>query len=207
MHADNGCPDGTASDGCTAWPEGDWEDCCRDHDTAYRSGKRHFAHRRRADLHLLSCVAKKGYPLLGVLMFLGVRGFGWVPWHQNYRRWVGKKAVAIVTKQTATVGLVLASLLLASCVNVTTMKMKMRLPDGRVVEISSGKDVKIGSVTLNVEPGPRYVLKLTDYSSSANVDAINAQSMREAAAIDGAIKAVERGVAIGAKAAVTAVVP
>lgn len=95
------CPDGTIADGCTAWPEGDWEDCCNDHDQAYRSGKPTFRFRRRADLHLLHCVTRKGYPVLAVLMFFGVRGFGWIPWHANYRRWVGRKAVAVVRQRTA----------------------------------------------------------------------------------------------------------
>lgn len=105
-------PDGTPSDGCTAWPDGDWEDCCRDHDVAYRSGHRGFAQRRRADLHLLTCVRKKGYPGLAVLMFLGVRGFGWLPFHQNYRRWVGAKAQQLARTEQAKQGAALGVFLL-----------------------------------------------------------------------------------------------
>jgi hypothetical protein len=48
--------------------------------------------RRLADIEILRCVASKGYPMMGILMFFGVRAFGWIPFHKNYRRWVGKKA-------------------------------------------------------------------------------------------------------------------
>ena len=62
------------------------------HDHAYRSGDFGFLHRRKADLNLFMCVARRGYVGMAVLMFFGVRAFGWIPWHQNYRKWVGQKA-------------------------------------------------------------------------------------------------------------------
>lgn len=88
-------PDGSASDGCSGWPDGDWEDCCFFHDIAYRSGDYGFWARRKADVELFACVARKGYPGIAILMFFGVRAFGWVPFHKNYRKWVGKKAEEI----------------------------------------------------------------------------------------------------------------
>lgn len=88
-------PDGSESDGCTGWPNGDWEDCCVFHDVAYRSGDHGFWARRAADINLFICVARKGYVGMGILMFFGVRAFGWVPWHKNYRNWVGVRAMRI----------------------------------------------------------------------------------------------------------------
>lgn len=88
-------PDGTLSDGCSGWPNGGWVDCCDEHDRAYRCGSSSFLERRKADLNLMRCVMKKGYPRMGVLMFFGVRAFGWMPWHRNYRRWVGQQAQQI----------------------------------------------------------------------------------------------------------------
>ncbi len=96
---------------------------------------------------------------------------------------------------------VLGCLLLAGCMtNVTTTTLR-RTPDGGFV-LSSGKDVKMETLTINVAPGNRYVVKITGYSSNANVDVIQAQSAREAAIAAGAIQAIEAGIKIGAKAVV-----
>jgi len=68
-------------DGCTLWPEGDWHDCCLAHDHAYHAADRGgFWARRRADLTLARCVTASGHALMGKVMFLGVRLFGWIPW-------------------------------------------------------------------------------------------------------------------------------
>lgn len=98
-------------------------------------------------------------------------------------------------------GMILALAVLGSaCANVTTTKI-YRGPDGEL-RLESGKDVQIGEVVIDVAPGDRYVVKMKDYSSNANVDVITAQSAREAAIAAGAIQAIEAGIKIGAKAVV-----
>lgn len=60
------------SDGCSAWPDGDWLDCCVAHDVAYwRGGPEPL--RQEADMALRQCVADTGYPTMGDIMYLGVR--------------------------------------------------------------------------------------------------------------------------------------
>lgn len=89
--------------------------------------------------------------------------------------------------------------LACGCANVTTTKI-YRGTDG-ALRIESGKDVKMETLTIDVAPGNRYVVKITGYSSNANVDVIQAQSARETAIAAGAIQAIEAGIKIGAKAA------
>lgn len=69
-------------DYCTAWFEGWWSDCCRIHDLAYTGA----VERLQADNDLALCVATswEGSLLLGGVsaviggvMWLGVRTFGW----------------------------------------------------------------------------------------------------------------------------------
>lgn len=69
----------TWSDGCTAFPEGPWSPCCWAHDAAYRKGGG-FWDRLLADVKLAHCAAKKGYPQIATLLFIGVRLGGWWPW-------------------------------------------------------------------------------------------------------------------------------
>lgn len=78
------------SDGCTFWPDGDWLDCCLEHDEAYAAGGS-WLERLKADWKLANCVHKKGKrarcracrTVMGVLMFGGTRilGIGLWPWH------------------------------------------------------------------------------------------------------------------------------
>ena len=83
-----------ASDGCSMFPNGNWNDCCVEHDRAYWRGGS-AAGRKAADRALRDCVAKKGHPIIARLMYFGVRaggapwypapyrgGFGW-PWPQR----------------------------------------------------------------------------------------------------------------------------
>ena len=80
------------SDGCSIVPDGEWGDdawreCCVLHDIQYWCGGS-SADRIQADLDLQQCVAEKGYPIWGEIMYLGVRAGGhpvWpVPWRWGY---------------------------------------------------------------------------------------------------------------------------
>jgi hypothetical protein len=75
------------TDGCSAWPDGDWLECCVEHDTAYWCGGSARA-RAEADATLGACLARRGHPVLGDLMHLGVRigGHPWLPfpWRWGY---------------------------------------------------------------------------------------------------------------------------
>lgn len=62
-------------DGCTAFPDGDWGDCCFQHDKAYFRGGT-AKERREADKKLFQCVnAKKGqhHAIIAPIMWMGVR--------------------------------------------------------------------------------------------------------------------------------------
>lgn len=76
------------SDGCSLFPDGDYFDCCVEHDKAYYFGGS-WKQRWRADKKLYKCVAaKKGfkYKLLAPVMWAGVR-IGGVPWLPTSFRW------------------------------------------------------------------------------------------------------------------------
>ena len=90
------------SDGCSVVPDGIWGDdawreCCVLHDVHYWCGGS-SADRIQADRQLQQCVAEKGYPIWGQIMYVGVRagghplwpvpwrwGYGW-PWYRNYEK-------------------------------------------------------------------------------------------------------------------------
>ena len=68
------------SDGCSCWPDGDWLECCVKHDLLYWQGGTR-EERKAADLALRKCITEKGHPIVGQVMFLGVRigGVWWLP--------------------------------------------------------------------------------------------------------------------------------
>ena len=68
------------SDGCSLWWNGDWVDCCVDHDLGYWMGGT-CKERSEFDLRLKDCVAAKGHPFMADAMYLGVRvgGVWWLP--------------------------------------------------------------------------------------------------------------------------------
>lgn len=71
------------SDGCSWFPDGDYADCCVEHDKAYYFGGI-SKERRAADKKLYKCVAaKKGFhhKIIAPLMWLGIRvgGVSWLP--------------------------------------------------------------------------------------------------------------------------------
>ena len=62
-------------DGCTGFPDGDWGDCCFEHDKAYFRGGT-AKERRAADKKLYQCIkAKKGlhHAIIAPMMWMGVR--------------------------------------------------------------------------------------------------------------------------------------
>jgi len=68
------------SDGCSLFPDGNYRDCCVEHDKAYYLGGTK-AERRAADKRLCDCVRAKGHRFLSPVIFLGVRigGVAWLP--------------------------------------------------------------------------------------------------------------------------------
>ncbi len=75
-------------DGCSHFPDGDYADCCFEHDKAYYVGGS-WTQRWRADKKLYRCVAaKKGFEhkLIAPFMWLGVRAFA-VPFLPTKFRW------------------------------------------------------------------------------------------------------------------------
>ncbi len=73
------------TDGCSVFPDGDWQDCCVEHDLDYWCGGS-SSERERADHRLATCVERAGHPTLGPLMRIGVR-MGGVPWWPLPWRW------------------------------------------------------------------------------------------------------------------------
>ena len=68
-----------ATDNCTMWFDGDYRDCCRQHDADYLTGGDNWRTRLQADNHLFLCIAgKKGiwHLALAPVMWTGVRIFG-----------------------------------------------------------------------------------------------------------------------------------
>jgi hypothetical protein len=68
------------SDGCSCWFDGDWVDCCVNHDLVYWMGGTR-AERKVADIALRRCVSAKGQPFIAWTMYMGVRmgGVWWLP--------------------------------------------------------------------------------------------------------------------------------
>ena len=63
------------SSGCNVVPEGNWGECCVEHDKAYRTGGWAVA-RLKADCALFMCVLRNRNPFAAVLYFVGVRFAG-----------------------------------------------------------------------------------------------------------------------------------
>lgn len=73
------------TDGCSAFPDGDWQACCVEHDLVYWCGGS-SRDRKEADARLASCVADTGHELLAPFMKAGVR-MGGAPWWPLPWRW------------------------------------------------------------------------------------------------------------------------
>lgn len=87
------------SDGCSMFPDGDYVDCCYEHDKAYFGGGNWTA-RWRADKALYQCVvAKKGdeHKFIAPVMWLGVR-VGGLPFLPTSFRWgFGRRKVKVTS--------------------------------------------------------------------------------------------------------------
>ena len=85
-----------ASDGCSRFPDGDYVDCCYEHDKSYFIGGS-WKMRWRADKKLYKCVAAKNgveHKFIAPVMWAGVRLFG-APFLPTPFRWgFGKTAVS-----------------------------------------------------------------------------------------------------------------
>jgi hypothetical protein len=81
------------SDNCTWFPDGNYKDCCVQHDREYFNGGS-WKERWRSDKKLYKCVASKPKfynKIVAPFMWLGVRAFG-VPWLGTKASWgFGKK--------------------------------------------------------------------------------------------------------------------
>jgi hypothetical protein len=80
---------GFITDGCSSFPDGDWADCCVEHDLPYWCGGSREA-RSEADERLRSCVAAKRSGWLGLAMKLGVRLGGHPAWPAHHRWGYGR---------------------------------------------------------------------------------------------------------------------
>ncbi|MGI8470551.1 MAG: FAD-binding oxidoreductase [Pyrinomonadaceae bacterium] len=81
-------PENFKSDGCTHFPDGDYLDCCVQHDLAYFKGGS-WKERWRADGQLKKCVAARNgwwHKPLSLMMWSGVR-IGGVPFLPTPFRW------------------------------------------------------------------------------------------------------------------------
>lgn len=79
-------------DGCSRFPDGDYGECCIEHDQYYFFGG-HWQERIKADNKLFQCVRNKWklyHKILAPAMWIGVR-IGWAPiWPTSYRWWFGR---------------------------------------------------------------------------------------------------------------------
>jgi len=64
-------------DFCTLWPDCNYGMVCAQHDEDYHT---HQVSRWVADVDLLKGVYAAGHPVIAVVMFVGVRSFGWIFW-------------------------------------------------------------------------------------------------------------------------------
>lgn len=61
-------------DNCTLFFEGNWSECCARHDKRYENKR---LTRKQADRLLYRCVHKKSKKVVALIMYVGVRAFGW----------------------------------------------------------------------------------------------------------------------------------
>ena len=91
------------SDGCTWWPDGDWNSCCLIHDEAYHYGGT-WRDRLFANGRLAKCVARSGgkkggtvrrtasrvgHWVMAPVMFIGTQAIGSVLW-PYHMKWNNK---------------------------------------------------------------------------------------------------------------------
>jgi len=74
----------TKKDWCTFWFEGNWWRWCRGHDYDYADGGSR-GDRKIADIKLMAGVVISKHPWIAMLMYTGVRLFGWTRWRKHGR--------------------------------------------------------------------------------------------------------------------------
>ena len=65
-------PDNYVSDNCSWFPDGNYGDCCVEHDQDYFFGGT-WHERRASDKRLVACVRSKGHKYISKIMWIGVR--------------------------------------------------------------------------------------------------------------------------------------
>lgn len=61
---------------CTLFPEGNWSNCCKQHDEDYSEGS--GVSRKDADKKLRECIKEGDRAYIVPLVYAGVRLFGWL---------------------------------------------------------------------------------------------------------------------------------
>ena len=82
-------PDNYVSDQCSWFPDGNYGDCCVEHDKDYFFGGT-MGDRRASDKRLVQCVKGKGHGFLSKVMWLGVRVGGMAFLPSSFRWGFGK---------------------------------------------------------------------------------------------------------------------
>ena len=77
------------TDGCSAWFNRGWVECCVTHDIAYWCGGS-AEDRKQADAELERCVEQTRSGFLGTMFYVGVRLGGHPVWPMHYRWGFGK---------------------------------------------------------------------------------------------------------------------
>lgn len=93
------------TDNCTWFPDGNYADCCVQHDREYFAGGSWKA-RWRSDKKLFKCVAAKPKfynKLVAPMMWLGVRALG-VPWLKTRASWGFGKRIKAAKKKKSPAG-------------------------------------------------------------------------------------------------------
>lgn len=72
-----------STDGCSAAPDFNFSDCCKEHDFAYRNGTQS---RYAADWDLAKCIWHKGHPDIAIIYYLVVRAVGFLSYNYAKRK-------------------------------------------------------------------------------------------------------------------------
>lgn len=66
---------------CTMFPDGNYANCCKEHDFDYSQDGTKT--RLKADKDLRACIESMGHPILARVAYVGVRAFGWMFWEEK----------------------------------------------------------------------------------------------------------------------------
>lgn len=82
---------GDKKDYCTMFPDHKWGDCCKIHDNDY--GINGVCSRKEADKKLKNCLKEKGYKIVSIIIYIGVRTFGWLRFNYNREIYIKDKVM------------------------------------------------------------------------------------------------------------------